>query len=235
MNYSNLQSLWTVEVQMKESKLKIIVQKTYTSILDLSDTVLQKLIEVSDNIPDNLFQDIWQSLQTAGVTGIAIGWAVCADWTKVAGVYYYTTEWEAILTWVTVVGSCSVWWVIAAWWVITLGAWMLMAWDGSPKWSTWTWWKPNRYPTKTPLDGSKDLYYTTDGKWRVDVEAPNGGKWWIHIQSMLNNGVKYFYNYGLKKFFSDDWFLAPRSVQKLLDNPYIQNALEKWKTYLLTE
>lgn len=91
--------------------------------------------------------------------------------------------------------------------------------------------KLNRYVTKIDLWRNLDLEYTKDWLWRVDLETING-VWWVHIQSMKDKKIKYFYNYSKKGFYDDYWIKASGTIQDLKKDKEVIKWLEKAKTYL---
>ena len=80
---------------------------------------------------------------------------------------------------------------------------------------------------------SKSFYLKSVKGWRIDVENPLTRPWQIHLQ-VSGDKNKYMLNVNTSQFHIKTlaWQLAPKSIQRLLNNSEVQKGISKAKNIL---
>ena len=186
------------------------VQQTKQKIVDIKDSFYQyseakyfqityagsyiigKVIEINDQIPYEVFIDIWEKLRLAGTWAIAIWSIVCISWVEYAAVYTLNTDGALIIPWFITLWTCWIGASIIWGWAVIWWVWFLMEWSGKIwKATQWTWWKPPKWSKQDKELSKWEIQKLKD--MGIDIHDLKPKKNWSYFDLFKDkNGDIYF-------------------------------------------
>ena len=129
------------EKKILKDQFKVYYDTTIHTLDNVAQEVVEKLIEINNQIPYELFVQEWQKLERFWWAWISFWSIVCVWWMTYAWTYAIATDGGLVLWWVVAWWACVTWWAIGAsasviWW-----AWVLMQ-------AGWNFWRGTQWPVK---------------------------------------------------------------------------------------